>query len=306
MTLPVLLLIFNRPDKTARILDAIRQAQPPRLYVAADGPRPKRQGETETCAQTRAVIDGVDWDCTVHRLFRDRNLGCRKAVSEGITWFFEQEAEGIVLEDDILPDPSFFSFAAAMLARYRDDPRVMSITACNPRAQALPDQASYSFSAYNHVWGWASWARAWACYDHVLDDLDTPGFDATIDAMCPVPGARTFWKRHLLEVRDGRLDTWDYSWLYSQWKARGLTVKPRVNMMQNIGFDGSGTHTNNANMHEATLRPHPLTGPYIHPAKVTQDIERDAQIAKQVFGIRPYGLLRRLNLWRKGDRQAWV
>ncbi|RZV99067.1 MAG: nucleotide-diphospho-sugar transferase, partial [Rhodobacteraceae bacterium] len=135
MTPPILFLIFKRPDKTQAVFETIRAARPSRLYVGADGPRPDRPGEAELCEQTRAIIQGVDWPCEVKTLFRSDNLGCQKAVSGAVTWFFQHEAEGVILEDDIVVDPTFFPFAAQMLDRYRDTPDVMSITACNMQPQ---------------------------------------------------------------------------------------------------------------------------------------------------------------------------
>jgi hypothetical protein len=303
---PILFLVFNRPEKTARIFETIRNARPKRLYVAADGPRSDRPGEARDCTATRAVIETVDWECTVNTLFRDTNLGCRNAVTEGITWFFDQEPEGIVIEDDIELHPSFFSFASEMLTRFRNDTRVMSITACNMQPPEKTYAASYYFSAYNHVWGWASWARAWKLYDRTLEDLDSPECTAAIEAMCPVPGGVSYWKRALHGVRTGQIDTWDYSWLYTQWKFRGVTVTPSVNMMRNIGFDASGTHTRDPNSYEASLRAFPLSFPLRHPDSVSRDADADAHVSQNVFGIRPTPFLRRLNRWRKGDRYAWL
>jgi hypothetical protein len=119
----VLFLVFNRPDPTRRVFDAIRAARPARLYVAADGPRADRAGEAERCAEVRAMATAVDWPCEVLTLFRDANLGCKRGVAEGIDWFFAHEAEGIILEDDVLPHPSFFAYCATLLERYRTVPR---------------------------------------------------------------------------------------------------------------------------------------------------------------------------------------
>jgi len=123
MISPVLFLIFNRPDTTTRVFEAIRAARPERLYVAADGPRMTREGEAERCAEARRIATAVDWPCEVKTLFRETNLGCRAAVSGAITWFFEHEEEGIILEDDCLPDPSFFPYCTELLAHYRDTGR---------------------------------------------------------------------------------------------------------------------------------------------------------------------------------------
>ncbi len=145
MKSPVLFLIFNRPDTTAKVFEAIREARPPKLYIAADGPRPNRAGEKDRCEVTRAIATQVDWPCEVKKLFRDENLGCGKAVSEAITWFFENEPEGIILEDDILPHPDFFPYCDEMLEKYRDNDRVGIISGHNHIYRDLNRESSYGF-----------------------------------------------------------------------------------------------------------------------------------------------------------------
>lgn len=304
MTPPVLFLIFNRPDKTRAIFETIRSARPARLYVAADGPR--TEDEAAICAETRAVIDDVDWPCEVKTLFRAQNLGCGRAVSGAISWFFENEPEGVILEDDIKVDPGFFSFAAEMLERYRDDPRVMSVTACNMLPDALAPEESYYFSAFMHVWGWASWRRAWAQYDFTLSALDTPEAQDAIRAMCPVPGALAYWMNTLTKVREGQIDTWDYQWVFAQWMQGGLTVTPQVNMMQNIGFDASATHTTSSDIWEASLRAKALPRPIVHPAQVQRNSEADDHVARNVLGIKPPSLSKRVKRWLRKDKTAWL
>lgn len=178
-TPPVLFLVFNRAHTTVRVFEAIRQARPARLYVAADGPRPVREGEAERCAEVRRIATNVDWDCEVHTLFRDENLGCRHAVSSAITWFFVYEEEGIILEDDCIPNQSFFLYCAELLERYRDDERIMCITGDNFQKTMEGYPFGYYFYIYNHCWGWASWRRAWSHYDADLVTFD-PKYAKTI------------------------------------------------------------------------------------------------------------------------------
>ena len=164
-SVPVLFLIFNRPDTTALVMEAIRAARPARLYVAADGPRPGCPGDAERCAEARRVVTAVDWPCQVKTLFRETNLGCRKAVSSAIDWLFACEEEGIILEDDCVPTSDFFSFCGELLERFRDDKQIMAICG-SCYAEAEPNyRASYYFSYYADPWGWATWRRAWRLYD---------------------------------------------------------------------------------------------------------------------------------------------
>ena len=158
---PVALLIFNRPDTTERVFNAVAKARPSKLLVVADGPRDSRPGEAARCEQTRAIIKRVDWDCEVITNFADRNMGCKLRVSSGIDWIFEQVEEAIILEDDCLPDPSFFRFCDEMLERYRDNERVGMVSGGNLQFGRHRGTGSYYFSKYTHIWGWASWRRAW-------------------------------------------------------------------------------------------------------------------------------------------------
>lgn len=260
-TPPVLLLVFNRPDKTKLVFDHIRSARPSRLYVAADGPRADHPTDADTCAQTRAIADAVDWPCKVQTLFREDNLGCRYAVAGALDWFFEHEPEGIIIEDDILLDLSFFRFAAEMLEHYRDDPKVMMVSACNlvfGLGDTTPHTGddSYTFSHYSQIWGWACWRETWEKYDHTLDDLDSAQSIATLMSS-EIKGLDMVrhWMWKFRKVRAGKIDTWDYSLLYSQWLHGGLCVIPRVNLMQNIGFDGTATHTTDPDHAHSKIRP---------------------------------------------------
>ena len=163
---PILFLIFNRPEITARVFQEIRKAKPKQIYIAADGPRIDHPDDTALCNKTRQICDSIDWDCEVKTLFREENLGCQLAVSNAIDWFFKHESEGIILEDDCLPSQSFFHFCAELLDFYRDDEEIMCISGNNFQQGRGDDEESYYFSRYPHCWGWATWRRAWNKYDH--------------------------------------------------------------------------------------------------------------------------------------------
>ena len=165
MNSAVLFVIFNRPETTARVFEAIRSARPPRLYVAADGPRTSRSGEADRCRLVREIASRVDWTCELHTLFREANLGCKLGVSGAIDWFFQSETEGIILEDDVVPLASFFGLCDELLETYRDDPKVFAVSGCNLVSSVYRPNHSYFFSRYCHVWGWATWRRAWEHYD---------------------------------------------------------------------------------------------------------------------------------------------
>jgi hypothetical protein len=170
---PVLFLVFNRPDTTRDVFQTIRRARPPRLCVAAYGPRQDRQGERERCESVREIATDIDWPCELHTLFRTTNLGSEMAVSGGISWFFQHEAEGIILEDDVLPDPTFFRFCGELLERYRLEAKVMMISGNYLLGPKQRPATSYYFSRYTHIWGWASWRRAWSRYDRAMSQWPT-------------------------------------------------------------------------------------------------------------------------------------
>jgi hypothetical protein len=231
---PVLLLIFNRPDTTQMVLDRIRQVQPRYLYVAADGPRDGHATDQDNCERTREIIGMVDWEAEVHTLFRDENLGCALAVSQGISWFFDHVPAGIILEDDCLPDPSFFSFCENLLNYYENESSIMHISgSCNVPAK-VTGPYSYYFSMFEHVWGWATWRRAWNNYDLLLQDY--PEATRHMDLIKN--------KRVMLDhLKRGPLFTWDYQWYFCITKRNGKCITPSQSLITNTGFGDRSTHT---------------------------------------------------------------
>lgn len=238
LTTPVLFLIFNRPDTTAIVFEAIRAARPPRLYVAADGARANRPAEAIKCRETRAIIEKVDWPCEVHTLFREENLGCKRAVSGAIRWFFDNEPEGIVLEDDCLPTTSFFRFCEEMLERYRDDQRIGQIAGtCFFEQQSFPNPTeSYVFSRHGSIWGWASWRRAWNNYNVDLPDWQKMTEPRWLNSACPDRTERSAAIRTGTRLLRGDIDTWDYQWTYTKLYYSLLSIVPTRNMILNIGW----------------------------------------------------------------------
>lgn len=292
----VLFLVFNRPDTTALVFESIRNAKPPRLFVAADGPREGRAGESERVAQVREIATAVDWPCEVKTLFRDVNLGCKEAVSSAITWFFKQEEQGIVLEDDCLPCPDFFSFCETMLNHYAETENVWVITGDNFQGGMKRGDSSYYFSRYNHVWGWATWRRAWKYYDGDLTFW--PYWKHSDDWVAKLPDKveRRYWSRIFTQMYNKEIDTWDYPWTATVWYHGALTVTPNMNLVSNIGFGVDATHTTSANHPLAGLPAHPLGDELRHPALVESDQAADRFAFDHVFDGRyqrfPWSLLR--------------
>src|SRR3990167_2715229 len=286
MNCAVLLLVFNRPDKTAEVFESVRAARPPRLYVSADGPRSDRPGESERCVAVREIVSKVDWPCELSTLFREHNLGCKLGVSSGIGWFFEHESEGIILEDDVLPEPGFFKYCDELLERYRDDDRVGAISGCNFLSGRLSMPESYFFSRYCHIWGWATWRRNWKDYDAALPDW--PAWDRAggLERIFADPAAASYWRRAFGAVHRGEIDTWDYQWQFHLWRSGSLCAVPARNQTSNLGFDGDATHTVSDMPAFALNSPAgPLSFPLVHPDSVDRSEQADQLNDRHVYGF---------------------
>lgn len=244
---PILFLIFNRPETTMEVFNKIKQVKPSKLYVGADGPRKNRADDRELCQQTRDILRQINWKCEVHKLFREENLGCAKAISQAVTWFFDNEDMGIILEDDCVPHPDFFPYCQEMLIRYRNEARIMFISGTNFISNIKKPETSYYFSRLADVWGWASWKRAWAKYDLSIQDWPIGSQKLLNDSY--FHGFREYREilmyslDNLYEVENP--NTWDYQWAYCILMNDGLCVVPRENLISNIGVNG--VHFNDGN-----------------------------------------------------------
>lgn len=241
MRTPVIFIVFNRPETTIRVFNEIAKAKPETLIVVADGPRTAYPDDLARCAETRAIIDLVNWPCTVITNYSDVNLGCKQRVSSGLDWAFNLVEEAIILEDDCLPHPDFFVFCEKMLEYYRNDPRVSMVAGTNYMHDMLDIKESYCFSRYFPIWGWATWRRAWRKYDITMPDW--PLFKSEGQLRCFYSES---YKQKILEAMfdeafNNRIDTWDIQWLYSCLFSNSLSIVPRKNLISNIGV--IGTHT---------------------------------------------------------------
>lgn len=263
----VLFLNFNRPAHTRKVLERIRAAQPPRLYLHGDGPRPDRPGEAEQVAKVRNILQtGVDWPCEVHTLYRTQNLGLREGVFDAINWFFQHEPYGIVLEDDCVPDSSLFPYCEELLLRYADDPQIMHIGCSNLIEEHTRGRSeSYAFSRFSLVWGWAGWQRAWEKMRLDLDGLAEFEAAGEIKKLVTNRLAQTYMlqKFHATQRREN--NSWAYAWFYTILKNNGLCIVPQVNLVQNVGVgEADATHTTGQN-ERAKRQAQALTFPLQHP-----------------------------------------
>jgi hypothetical protein len=292
VTEPILIIGFNRPAHLKVLIDRLREIAPTQIYVALDGPRPDREGESEKVAACRELIHNIDWPCTVETNFQQTNLGCGLGVSTAITWFFEQVERGIILEDDIIPDPSFFPYCTELLDRYADDPSVFAISGCNfvpAEFQARPAE-SFRFSQVPHIWGWATWKDRWQLYS-----LDIAGWREKLPVHKlwtksggNVPGT-VYWAGTFELLARKEVDTWDGQLVYCSMVNNALTATSNVNLIQNIGFDGEATHTLEDRDELQPIRSMDL--PLVFPTRVHVDSKADAWTRKNHFRATWRGML---------------
>jgi hypothetical protein len=280
LTSPVALFVFNRPALTKRVLDRIAQAKPATLLVIADGPRSK--AEEALCDETRNVVQRIDWDCQVLREYSEENLGCKRRVSSGIDWAFSLFEEVIILEDDCLPAPSFFSFCQTLLDYYRQDDRIFMISGDNFQFGHSRTSASYYFSRYPHIWGWASWRRAWKYFDVTMRSWPEFKSSGRIETIFENPLEQRYWTRIFDECYGNTINSWAYIWAYTCWLQGALAILPEVNLVSNIGFGFDATHTADQASPQANM-PTDNIWKIVHPEVVSRHQQADAYSFENVF-----------------------
>ena len=283
---PVLLLIFNRPDHTEQVMEQIRQAEPPKLFVGADGPRAGHPDDTRRCEEAREVASRIDWDCEVDTLFRDENLGCKEAISSAISWFFEHVEEGIILEDDCVPHATFFPYCSELLDRYRDDERVMVVSGNNFQPPDRDYGGSYYFSVNNHCWGWATWQRSWEHYDGNIEAWPDLRETEWLQGWLASEAAAHYWGSIFDRAVRGEIDSWAYPWTFSCWVQHGLSVLPSVNLVSNIGFGPQATHTKNNSEIVDGQQAYPISFPMQHQERIVRDYAADEYTTRNHFGVK--------------------
>ncbi len=245
LSTPILLCTFNRPDLTQRVFTRIAATRPQTLLISSDGPRADRPHDQYQVQLTRRMLQQIDWPCDVRTFFSETNQGCRRQMADAITWGFKQFSELIILEDDCLPAPSFFSFCEKLLERYAHDPRVMMISGDNFQDEPA-SPFSYYFSKYAHIWGWASWRRAWSHFELDMPSWPQDKASRLLDRWTRSPTEHEYWSGIFDSQHQGLIDTWDFSWQFACWKYDGWSILPNVNLVRNIGFESRATHTRDA------------------------------------------------------------
>ncbi len=286
MITPVLFLIYRRPEQTAQVLSAIRAARPPVLLVAADAPHPERTEEVRLCQEVRkATLRGIDWPCDVQTHFSEQHLGCRRAVAGALEWAFSLHEKLIILEDDCLPDTSFFPWCETLLDRYENDSRVMQICGSNLTGCMPPDGASGYFSRFGPIWGWATWRRVWRLYDVDIQGWPKLRQSSELKRLCPEP-FEAEWRREVFDsVHSGGLDTWDYQWAFARMVHEMVSIFPTVNLIQNIGFGPGATHTTAADAARLSVPTSEALLPPRLPEAITPWQEADRLYLEKIVGL---------------------
>lgn len=242
----VLMIVFCRPDTTRKVFEAVRKARPPRLYIAADSPRMYKEGEKNRCEQVRKIFDDIDWPCKVYRRFRTENMGCSKGPYDAISWFFENEIEGVILEDDIIPIPDFFKFCDEMLEKYRHNDNVQSISGWSYFYDNCPSDYAYSyyFSRMTSSWGWATWKRVWNDMDLTLKSISLDTIESYLNTNKFPKRTKKLYLDYFKKIKKQYdiIQSWDYQFLFSMWRHNRFVVQPLHSMTCNIGFSDGATH----------------------------------------------------------------
>lgn len=285
---PILLVIFNRPDKVKLLIESLRIIKPEVLFVTADGPRENNRYDSFKCNLVKKEVENIDWECTIHTNYSNKNLGCKIGVSSGIDWFFSHVEFGIIIEDDIIPNISFYRFCEELLFKYKDNQAIGMISGCNPIADEVDFNGdSYSYSTYANIWGWATWKRAWKNNDTSMYKwIEWRKNDSNFMKLSQVKYFKLYWKDILNSVYIGKIDTWDFQWFFSLWINNQLCIVPKYNLIDNIGFDKNATHTNGKfPSYLLKNRPKDIEIIMTYPKVVNRNIDLDNAISNTVFKI---------------------
>ena len=278
----ILFITYKRLDTTKQAFEAIKKAKPQNIYISSNFGKNKE--EVKKVIEVRAYLEkNIDWKCKVSKLYRTKYLSAKLSISGAIDWFFENEEQGIILEDDCLPSQSFFWFCEELLERYKEDMRVGQISGDNFQKGVKRGESDYYFSVHSHVWGWASWANRWKNYDVDLNSFDDAKF---IEEVFNKKSSKKYWIDIFKKMKIKSVDTWDYQWTFALWKAKQLTVLPNINLIENIGFGEGAAHTTeksefaNLKAYEMVLSEHPKT--------IERCIEADEFTTKIMFSKKSF------------------
>jgi hypothetical protein len=248
-----------------------------------DGPRLNHPDDQRLCAEVREIVTSIRWPCQAQGLFAEKNMGCALRVHSGLDEVFSMEEQAIILEDDCIPDPSFFPYCDELLTRYADDKRIMAISGDNFHYGFVKQAYSYYFSRYFHGWGWATWRRAWQLQRWGMSHWPELRREGWLQANLTNSAEVSHWTRVFDIVHAGSIDIWDYEFVYTMWQQNGLTILPSHNLVSNIGFGEDATHTTVVNHPYADMETAPMEFPLSHPPHMVRDFIADQRFINQYF-----------------------
>lgn len=272
---PVAFFVYNRPSLTERVFKRISLSQPKTLFIIADGPKKGDSEDFQLCQKTRQIVERIDWNCDIHKYYSHVNMGCNNRIISGLNLLFQQVDRAIILEDDCIPDLSFFKFCEELLNYYDNDLRIMMITGNNPLGEWKEEFASYHFSNFGGVWGWATWKRAWDLFEVSKNLWKKPNSRDCITNVLVDEKHAQHRLTKCSESINSRVGTWDYVWSFARILNSGLTIFPSKNLISNIGFSIKATHTTNVYSSRANESIYSIKFPLIHPIGVYPDRQYD-------------------------------
>jgi hypothetical protein len=278
---PVLLIIFNRPEKTRLVVDALRKVRPNRLFIAADGPRTNHPEDQEKCCNARKIATDIDWPCNIKTKFQTENIGCDPNVASAIGWFFEQVEYGLIIEDDCIPHPHLFTFCGELFERYADDERIMQISGFSPYKSRKHDY-DYHFSRAFRCWGWGTWRRAWNHFTPSVEQFTYEDAYQILKGYYPSNAALKPRNTQFYQFKQGQLNNWDFQWNMACFSQNGLCIVPEKNLIKNIGFGNDATHTIKRNSIFAGFEVHSIKFPLCHPPYIFADTRPEQCLEKSI------------------------
>jgi hypothetical protein len=281
--IPIVFIIFNRPKHTKAVFSEIAKLKPQKLYIIADGARLDNYSDKINCEKSRNVVTSIDWECNVIKIYSEANLGCKNRIVTGLNEVFLKEKYAIILEDDCLPSQDFFYFSEKLLLHYENNKSIGMISGCN--FNEVNSEYSYYFSRYSHIWGWATWSRAWSMYDHKILSWPQNRNSDLLNSVIQRQGSIDYWMTALDGVFNNKIDTWDYQWNYSCWVSGMLSIVPSRNMISNIGFGKDATHTRGISIFSKMKRME-MSKNLKHPSLIEVNKENDYWVERMHFDNR--------------------